>query len=346
MNIYEKQALVQWDIIETVWKNSFAVIEWGDGSITRLWGNSKIKIDNVDIKNDLSTIQVAFRLLTGKTQSHVISYMWENSYFIESFQDSQAAVRGTTFQLDLDNNYLYVSKHKLAVTKNDGEEFIIKQFEPLSLINFELISLEEFIRDVRDTAFTQWNNLRDIEYFDILQKNIESSLKNLKDISNLDIQNWSSEKKEKWFRQVKESYQKLHIIWGDSPELFAKKLEYKSALLNLAPNITEKKLLFESTLEDLRDTIHSKHTQSITDVLSTLKPHIEEVWTFNINDYIDKESLSDDLKIQLKKHIDFFESIFDNDVEDFFSQTSQTVNNIGKKANRAVHDVLNTLINK
>ena len=46
LQIWKKEKLSKEDIIETKTKDSLAIIEWWDWSITRLWWNTKVKIEN------------------------------------------------------------------------------------------------------------------------------------------------------------------------------------------------------------------------------------------------------------------------------------------------------------
>ena len=44
LEIWKREKLSKDDVIETKTKDSLAVIEWWDWSITRLWGNTKVEI--------------------------------------------------------------------------------------------------------------------------------------------------------------------------------------------------------------------------------------------------------------------------------------------------------------
>ena len=108
-----------WDIIITKWIDSISVIKWWDWSITRMWWNTKIIIKNLDIEKDLSKIQIQFDLLSWKSHTNVISYLGEKSYFKQNFEDTEATVRGTTFDVDLTKKFVYVQNHEVILKKWD-----------------------------------------------------------------------------------------------------------------------------------------------------------------------------------------------------------------------------------
>ena len=49
----KKELLKSTDEIKTIWEKSLAMVKWWDWSITRIWGNSFLKIDESEIEQDL-----------------------------------------------------------------------------------------------------------------------------------------------------------------------------------------------------------------------------------------------------------------------------------------------------
>ena len=142
LKLNEKKELKIWDYVKTIWDNSLIVIEWWDWSLTRIGWNSRIRIDELFVDSDLLNINLSFELLSWKSWSNVINFMWEWSYFKESFRDIEAWVRWTIFNVDLDKEYVSVTKHKLSLIKNiDQEVFEISEENPFSLKTFSFISL-------------------------------------------------------------------------------------------------------------------------------------------------------------------------------------------------------------
>ena len=94
-----------------------------------------------------------------------MSFLGTDSYFKESFWDTVAAVRGTIFDLNLDNNYLYVHSHEVSLASADWKEVIVPENKPLDLLSFDFIKLEKFIKDFKDKAWQDLNTKFDEEYF-------------------------------------------------------------------------------------------------------------------------------------------------------------------------------------
>jgi len=71
-----RKLLTVWDTVRTIWNSALAVLEWWDGSVTRLWWNSSVKIDDLYLSDNLDTINISFELLKWKSWSTVISFLW------------------------------------------------------------------------------------------------------------------------------------------------------------------------------------------------------------------------------------------------------------------------------
>ncbi|EKD44674.1 MAG: hypothetical protein ACD_71C00050G0003 [uncultured bacterium (gcode 4)] len=111
-----KQAPVfVWDKIKTL--DSTATVFWPDGSITRLWEKSSIRIHEMRAKTANEDIQVEFSLEEGKSWSNVIKYLYGESYFHERFNNDTAlaAVRGTIFEVNLDRKYIHTIDHSVSI---------------------------------------------------------------------------------------------------------------------------------------------------------------------------------------------------------------------------------------
>lgn len=70
----------------SVGQESLALIEWGDGSLTRLGENTKISIEENQVSRDYTKINISFELIAGKTWSNVVSFLGEESSFTQTFQ--------------------------------------------------------------------------------------------------------------------------------------------------------------------------------------------------------------------------------------------------------------------
>ena len=312
LKLNEKKELKIWDYVKTIWDNSLIVIEWWDWSLTRIGWNSRIRIDELFVDSDLLNINLSFELLSWKSWSNVINFMWEWSYFKESFRDIEAWVRWTIFNVDLDKEYVSVTKHKLSLIKNiDQEVFEISEENPFSLKTFSFISLKEFIKNIKDKSFEELNKKFDNEYINALTDKLEKKLEYFDSLSEINIDELTKDKKEVLYNELLMKYQQLNFINPDNFELFSKKLEYKKVLIELAWE-NDKKSLIENTLYDFKETINSKNYQFIESMIPIFEDNLDTIkWlNINFNDYIDDDMIPEELKEIFIKNFSILENIF------------------------------------
>lgn len=290
--IDNKKPLVENDIIKTIWTDSLAIIKWWDWSITRMSGNSKIVINKTDIEKNLLNIQISFRLEKWKTWSDVISFIWKDSYFHQSFADTTAAVRWTTFEVNLDNNYLFVDKHEVKLTRNDWKTEVVSENKPFDLTKFTFIDFVKFIQTVQDKAWKKLNTSLDKNFYNSLIKNIWdiniNTLNKINDISNL-----TSQKKEELYNELLIKYQKINFVKADDIENYWKKIELKKELIALAWEKDKQNLLI-TTLYDFKDLVKNKQFKNIEktfSILSENKSYLKNL-DINISDYINLDLLN------------------------------------------------------
>lgn len=298
-----KELLSVWDNVRTIWKSSLAVIEWWDWSVTRLWWNSNVKIDNLYLSDNLDTINISFELLNWKSWSNVISFLWKWSYFNQTFSDNLAAVRWTIFDVDLDNNYIYVIDHKVTLTKNDGEIIVINEKEPFDIKNYDFIALEEFIKSFKDKAWEKLNEGIDKEFLDWLRKQIQQDLDTFINIEDLNI-DWivTSEQKQVLYDKIISDYQKLNFIDPSNEDLFKKKIELKDALIKLS-TWENKTMLLENTFYDFKNIVDLKKYEDIDLLLPTLWDNTDLLRSLNFRNKVNFDGLPEQLKdkfIELK----------------------------------------------
>jgi len=144
---------------------------------------------------------------------------------------------------------------------------LVEEKKPIALSNFSFIQLEEFIRNIRDNAFDEINRKFDRELMEKLKLELQAKLDNFIKISSTQIDKLSLEEKEVLYKEFLSTYQDLNFIKSsDDKELYDLKLILKEKLLNLAP-IEEKKLLMESFVYDLKDSINNKSYDSLEFIL-------------------------------------------------------------------------------
>ena len=328
LKIDERMKLDIWDRVFTEWKESLVVIEWWDGSLTRLGGNSSIELNELYITHDLSKMNISFRLLSGKSWSNVISFFWDESYFKEYFMDSEASVRGTVFDVDLEKEYIYVLDHEITLTSWEWKDsIIISERNPFSLQTFSFMKLEKFIREIKDKTWQNLNNSFDQEYFDTLKQEAINALEDnifvekFEDILNsedLEKMLWSlsKDKKSELYNKLLAEYQKINFVRSEDGDLFEIKIKLKEALLATAsPN--NKKVLLQSTLYDFKELIRSKNYDMINSILPILERNKDLLKELNIQflDYFNFEILPEDLKKIMLNNLETLTNIFGQSID-------------------------------
>lgn len=346
LSLDEKEKLSIWDTIRTIWEDALAILEWWDWSVTRLWWDTSIEINELFVSNDLWKLNISFELINWKTWSNVISFLWEDSYFKEYFRDSEAAVRWTIFNVDLDNDYLYVLDHKLNLKTDTWEVIVVDEQQPINLKTFSFIELAEFLNNFKDKAWENLNNNFDSAFFDTLKSRANEDLNNLINLRNIDI-NWvinDSEAREELYNELLTEYQKINFIKVDDGELFEAKLEIKEQLVKLA-NAREKAILLENTLYDFKDIIDSKDYSELDKILPILSDNKDLLDSLNLKNHINLDSIPDDLKESFWENFNQLKDMFWGSLIDVKSLDID-VKSIEEKASQAIKDGLDSLFNK
>jgi len=323
LNIQDRKALSIWDTIKTTSDETLAIIEWWDGSITRMWWKSELKIKSNLVSDDKTNIQISFELIKWKTWSNVISFMWNGSYFKASYADKEAAVRWTIFELNADKQYLYVDKHEVQMTNKSGEKLIIWEQTALDLNTFSIITLIDFLKKYQDEAWLKINESLDNEFIKNLKAKLDEivilkdNLKNI--ISNSDFKNIDLSEKQELYNKLLEQYQNLDFISPEDNDLYKQKLEYKKYLSILAPE-EDKQALTIKTLYDLSDFKWNYDLESLKDTVSILSINKDSLSSLNIdfNEILEKVYFPEEIKKQLN-------IIYENEVFDIISSETQKV---------------------
>ncbi len=304
LKLEKKELLKNGDVLNTL-SNSLAVIEWGDKSITRLGANSKVVIKENFISEDLSKINISFELLKWKTWSNVISiFSWE-SYFRQEIKGTTAAVRGTVFEANYDDEYMIVHKHALELTNNNGKVAEIYPGQIFSLKTFSLEDLKEFI----DKNFQKINEKLDAEYikklreefiasfyetnpFNVIKKFSQEqkilnilSQENPKEQFELYIKNLPEEKKAQMLATLNTFAQSINFENGEDSFLYRFKLNTRENLFENSQNEGLKWTLVRHSLYDLNDllTLKKFDKESFGHIIGFLNQHkdyVEEWWSY------------------------------------------------------------------
>ena len=344
LEINKKELLNKDDELSTIWEESLAMVKWWDWSITRVWWNSDLIIEQVDIEEGLLNIKIAFKLEKWKTWSDVISFIWDESYFHQTFSDTTAAVRWTIFEVNLENNYVYVDKHEVILTKDNWEEKIIWENKPFNIDEFIFIDLLKFINDIKDIDWRALNLDLDKEFYKALMKSIwdieEVTTKEIDRIEKYvkNIDELTNAKKNELYNEALSEYQKINFISTDDIENYRKKLELKTLLIELAPSWDKKSLLLTS-IYDLKDLTIDKQYWELKNIIWIFSNNMDELLTIDINllDYINIDVLQNWLEGQFTNEFNkiknFINSnmvnINDNNPIDWIKKPAEkTINNI------------------
>lgn len=336
LEIQKKYTLSTGDKIEILGDSSFWVVQWWDGSLTRLWWNTKIVVEQNNISRDYTKINISFDLIAGKTWSHVISFIGKDSSFTQRFEWIEAWVRGTVFDVDLTKEFIHVSDHQVSLTSQDGREIIVSDGEVLNYSSFSFIEISEFISSLEDSAWKRLNSELDTSYLWELKDSLESSLKThssymlfvldfispkyrvIHELNTADtyetieelLSKLSEIEKSSMYTSILSQYQSLNFITAKDYEFYKRKLFYKKALLELATS-ADKRPLLESTAHDVEDIVDSGTLDALWETLwvfSWYEDMIPEIDIKNILD--DINILPEDLQWELKTSFRELENMF------------------------------------
>ncbi len=324
------------DVIRTIGKESLALIEWGDGSMTRLAGNTRVSITRNDVSPDQTLIDISFELFSGKTWSQVVSFISEDSSFTQQFEWVEAWVRGTVFDVDLTEWIVYVSDHQIDLINQDGDLYTLDEKSPLKYNDFSLISLEQFLSEIRDTSWSSLNQELDINQLGNLKTQIEDQLTISSPFSFLrrifdknysflyDLERGASfeelrklldtlwdKNKMKLRTEILSRYQKLNIVSAEDPDQYADKILHKRLLVLLSTETDQERLL-ETSLYDFKDILKSQNIPGFDETLKLLNENaniLEKLDTRNIlgNINLIPDDLEQILSDEFQWISDFFE---------------------------------------
>ena len=293
----ERYILHPWDSIVTThsWR---ALIEWGDGSLTRLGENTEIYIDAASVNSSRTSIEISFELLSGRTWSNVISFLWNDSSFTQKIEWLDAWVRGTVFDVDIDTWFIHVSEHIVELTDQLGQSILVSPERPFDISRWAFIELEEFIRSFQDRAWTEFNKVSDSQYRQKLLTELESSI----DQNNpfLKIMEWffphyrilyeldtsedftrtevlisklSERARVRTLELVESRYQDFNFLHPSDDVLYARKIRYQEALLLLSDNAAFQQTLLERTLLDLQSSVNFWNTKEVEVITALLESY-------------------------------------------------------------------------
>jgi len=308
LEINTKKVLKTGDKIHVIGESSLAVIEWWDGSLTRLWGNTKISIEQNQISRDYTKINISFELLAWKTWSNVVSFIGKDSSFTQNFSGIEAWVRGTIFEVDLESDYVNVVDHQITLEKNTWEQVIVEENTPFKISTFSLIEIWEFVNKFQDATWKQVNESYDSIYFDQLKEALQNSIDKqslyekirawispsyrlLYDLDTAEnyeivektISKIEDSKREKVYNAVLSRYQDFNFVAASDYEFYKRKIFYKKALVALWDDQLEKEQLLRSTAFDIETIVSVWNREALNQSIEFLAENKELLENINLN---------------------------------------------------------------
>ncbi len=321
----ERIMLKVWD--EIITKNdSICVVEWWDWSLTRLWENWKITIEELNIEEDLSKINLQFKLTEWKTWSNVVSFLWEKSYFKQNFEDIEASVRGTVFDVNLGTDTIFVQDHEVALD-NWEQQKIVKEWTAFNFTTFSLVEITEFLNNIRDRAWEDYNKAWDDKYFEKLKQELLKSFSSENVTAIVTDKIWSSawdldeleknistftwEKKQQAYDSLLTQYQKLNFVSAGDWELFTQKNNIKKALIAAAWE-EDKKSLVQYSIYDLKDAMDWENLDAIKNTISLIWENKDILWDLNVDVLSDISIIPEWLEWVISDQFDTVSELFKN----------------------------------
>lgn len=152
LDIDKPYKIHKWSTIRTWDNKSFWIITWWDWSVTRLWSNTELKIDDNFVSENFNTINIDIKLLRWRVWTNFKSILWFWSYFKTTGWETIAAIRGTVFTMDIDNNYIDVLEHKVELT---DENWLVKNILPWVAYSIDSLRQISLLNDFLNNEFDE-----------------------------------------------------------------------------------------------------------------------------------------------------------------------------------------------
>lgn len=149
----EQYELEENDAIETL-PDSVARVLWPDHSTTRLGPETRIVIQKMIAEPGYQNIEISFSLKKWKIWSNIVRAMVGESYFETSLPRNSivAWVRGTVFEINLDNRYIHSINHAVSLKDGKGNTSLLMPGDIVDSEDILLVKSKEFLD-------RSWNSL-------------------------------------------------------------------------------------------------------------------------------------------------------------------------------------------
>lgn len=342
LKIEKKLLIKNWDTISTIWKDSIALIEWWDKSITRLSGDSKILVKENYVWEDLSKINISFELLKWKTWSNVVTILtWEN-HFKQEINWNVAAVRWTIFEANYEDAYIRVIDHEVNVTNSDWKSKTIVTWDIFSLVTFNI----EKIKIKIDKAWDELNKKMDSKYLQDLQNEVIDKYSSSNPLKLLSVKikslfndeykaydlvlnsskeeindyiNWlKDEKKDLIINEFHKVIQNINFEKWTNQDLYNAKINSKEVLIENSNDENYKETLVKYTLFDLNSLLESNDINKIAISKTAELINNHEQIILDSKSYIENKIMNNDVIDKIKNL---------KDIQKFDSESLKTIKN-------------------
>lgn len=314
-----------WDVITTA-EDSISVFEWWDWSLTRLGENWKMIIEELNVEHDLSKINLQFKLTEWRTWSNVVSFLWEESYFKQNFEDIEASVRWTVFDVNLWTDTIFVQNHEVELD-NWEQQKIVTEWTAFNFKTFSLVDITEFLNSIRDKAWEDYNTLWDDQYLGQLKDELLESFsaenvtsvvwdklwEKAESLEELEekISSFTWEKKQQAYDTLLTQYQKLNFVSAEDWDLFTQKNDIKKLLITAAWE-EDKKSLLQYSIYDLKDAMDWENLNAIKETISLIWENKDVLWSLNLDSLSDVSVIPEWLQSVIWDQLDTVTELFKN----------------------------------
>ena len=162
---------------------SLSSVFWPDHSVTRLGPSTRLTIERMRVADDYSKIELVAVLENGKVWSNIIRTLYPDSRveFRLPKSGTVVGVRGTVFEINMDNNYIHSVEHNVTLQGRIGQGV-------LTLLPGEAVRIDDIRQKILtglDTAWSSMNTLKDTAYMTVRDSELRSVYNLLSGTSNI-----------------------------------------------------------------------------------------------------------------------------------------------------------------
>lgn len=272
--------------------------------------------------------------------------------------------------MDLDKNYVSAVDHSVTLTNTSGEILTLLEGKALNISQFRLYDIQEFLKNIQDTAWTQLNEKYDAEYLEKLRQGLLHSIEDSNpflvilelfspkyklvylldssdDYSKAEklITKMSEKNRKKSYTFVLTKYQNMHFIKAGDSE-YIRKLMYKRALIDLAPT-SEKIPLVQSSIYDLEDALGSENISAFQDTMSLISDQADIAKNLDFSSLVEEfDVLPQGLKQEFASSFVMLGNIFQIQLPSFegidISKLSESAKNILNSTDSKIQNFLDS----